>query len=275
MTPLLHDETVSQLEAFFDKDLHALMLVGTNLTGFESIIATTAQKPGRSVMLDVVRPEESIISVDHIRKLKQSFTLRQGKHELRVLIIESAEVMTQEAQNSFLKLLEEPPQGVRFVLLARYAGGLLDTVRSRCSLLRVKPLDESAAYSHYEKAGISLTEMKRAYAIADAEPGKLYHLLSDDTTDYTAALETAKMLLKSTLFERMLFIDELSKDKARVYLVLQALEDVLRALSRTKQISDQEIQKLIKKRHALLQARQAVERKLNTKLVLVDALLTL
>lgn len=86
----------------------------------------------------VVSPDGLSIKINQVRGIQRdvSYTPRYDRG-YRVIIMESAEKMTQEAQNSFLKVLEEPPTNVVFVLVTRNPEGLLPTVRSRCQLIRV------------------------------------------------------------------------------------------------------------------------------------------
>ena len=68
----------------------------------------------------------------------------------KVYIIEDADMMNVQAQNAALKLLEEPPAGVMFILCAENAQLLLPTVRSRCAELQCgggRPDDDSGSLS--------------------------------------------------------------------------------------------------------------------------------
>ncbi len=60
----------------------------------------------------------------------------------KVFVIREAELMSRDAQNSFLKTLEEPPPGVTMILLTQKPENLLPTTRSRCSAFRFAPLSE-------------------------------------------------------------------------------------------------------------------------------------
>ncbi|MBT3278481.1 MAG: hypothetical protein HN370_03805 [Phycisphaerales bacterium] len=60
----------------------------------------------------------------------------------KVFVIREAELMSLDAQNAFLKTLEEPPPGVTMILLTQKAENLLPTTRSRCSAFRFAPLPE-------------------------------------------------------------------------------------------------------------------------------------
>jgi DNA polymerase III subunit delta' len=60
----------------------------------------------------------------------------------KVFVVRESELMSNAAQNALLKTLEEPPPGVRLILLTDTPGRLLATTRSRCSLIRFGPLPE-------------------------------------------------------------------------------------------------------------------------------------
>lgn len=56
-----------------------------------------------------------------------------------IAIIKDADTMTVKAQNRLLKTLEEPPEGTVIFLLSENSERLLQTVRSRCVLIRLEP----------------------------------------------------------------------------------------------------------------------------------------
>lgn len=106
--------------------------------------ATLAYKFARMVQgkgqpLTVVKREpdekgtklKSVISIDEIRKLKQSFEKRTAEGQWRVCIIDTIDEMNTNAANALLKLIEEPPQRSLFLLLSHSPGGVLPTIRSR------------------------------------------------------------------------------------------------------------------------------------------------
>lgn len=74
-------------------------------------------------------------TVNLIREIKESLYIAPNELEKRVYIIEDAETMNQNAQNAFLKMLEEPPEYVVFLLLCSNTENLLDTIKSRAPIL--------------------------------------------------------------------------------------------------------------------------------------------
>ncbi len=92
---------------------------------------------------------------------------------LRHYLIERAETMNEEASNSLLKALEEPPSYVRFLLCAPSEDSVLPTIRSRCRLLRLRrvPVEEirSALVSVH---GVSPELAFRCASLSEGSPGK-------------------------------------------------------------------------------------------------------
>ena len=74
------------------------------------------------------------ITVDQIRDVVADAAILPNEAERKVYFIRDAGAMNAAAQNALLKILEEPPRFVAFVLAADNAGSLLETVRSRCVL---------------------------------------------------------------------------------------------------------------------------------------------
>ncbi len=87
-------------------------------------------------------PEEGKpITVDQVRALRADAYIRPNEGERKVCILEGADRMNAPAQNAMLKLLEEGPPYAAFLLIAGNAGGLLQTVRSRCEELALTPAE--------------------------------------------------------------------------------------------------------------------------------------
>ena len=80
------------------------------------------------------------IGIDDIRGLQHLANLPPYEGKCKVFIIDGAEYLSTEAANSLLKILEEPPQRVVWLLLAAEEVRLLPTIISRCQRLELKPL---------------------------------------------------------------------------------------------------------------------------------------
>lgn len=86
--------------------------------------------------------------MDQVRALRSDAYIRPNEGERKVYILEGADRMNASAQNAMLKLLEEGPAYAAFLLLSENAGGILETVRSRCETLTLDPVapDECLAW---------------------------------------------------------------------------------------------------------------------------------
>ncbi len=98
--------------------------------------------------------------------LIQRMALKPLQPGPRIAIIRDAHAMTPEAQNSALKLLEEPPGFAVIVLVADNVSALLPTVRSRCQLLRFGALSEEELARILAEDGRTREEATAAAAIA-------------------------------------------------------------------------------------------------------------
>ncbi len=68
--------------------------------------------------------------------------LKPNEGALNIIVLSNIETMRKEVANAFLKLLEEPPPQVMFLLTCDHPDKLLPTIVSRCQLLRCPPLQE-------------------------------------------------------------------------------------------------------------------------------------
>lgn len=80
-------------------------------------------------------PIRDVIRIDQMRILKQTAYFRPMVAKKRVFIVEDAEKMTDEASNSLLKILEEPPHFSYIILITQNPYMIIPTIKSRCQVL--------------------------------------------------------------------------------------------------------------------------------------------
>ncbi|MBI4469772.1 MAG: DNA polymerase III subunit delta' [Acidobacteria bacterium] len=95
---------------------------------------------GEHLDVTVLEPSTSQIKVQEIRELCAAAQTHPYEGRRRVLLIEAADTMNAQAQNSLLKTLEETPASAVILLLAEHADRLLPTIRSRCQRYDFLPL---------------------------------------------------------------------------------------------------------------------------------------
>lgn len=105
-----------------------------------------------------------------VRALIRELALAPMEGAFRVAVVEDAGRMNEEAQNAFLKTLEEPPPRTCLVLCAGDEEALVPTVRSRCARLRVGPVADRDVEAVLVERG--LADASRAAAIARVAGGR-------------------------------------------------------------------------------------------------------
>lgn len=99
--------------------------------------------------------KNSFYSIGYFKDVVLSSAYRKPNEGYRnIIIISEIEKMRKEASNNFLKLLEEPPQEIVFILTTSNVNALLPTIISRCQHIRMSPLrpgEVAAGLQKYEK----------------------------------------------------------------------------------------------------------------------------
>ncbi len=274
MKGLLGSKLKRDIQRFMEGDTHAALLIGPEVNQLSESIEAQL-KITNNILITKLSPEKSSITIDQVRELKRSLSLRQHEYSNRVLLIESSESMTNEAQNSLLKILEEPPRGLRFFILASSKQHIIQTILSRVLVLHIGKISLEEALDYYESLLPSIDQIKKMHSIADGAPGKLFSLLNDESAEYTDAINEAKKILAESVFDRLTRIDTLSKNKPMAIDVCNALEDILRAVSHAPSTSNSSVKMLTQKRKIVAGAQKSLLMNVNTKLVLVDVFLAL
>ena len=78
--------------------------------------------------------------IDQIRELREMVRYAPASSRYKVVILDEAHQLTDEASNALLKTLEEPPERVVFILATTRAEALVDTIKSRAQLFQFRAL---------------------------------------------------------------------------------------------------------------------------------------
>lgn len=123
------------------------------------------------------------IGVDEVRRLRAFLGHSAGEGGWRVIIVDRADELNQNAANALLKALEEPPQRTLFLLVVTAEGRIPVTIRSRCRTLRIAALGEA----DLERA-VNAALWRDGYEV---EPESLANALSLSEGSVRRALELA------------------------------------------------------------------------------------
>ena len=114
------------------------------------------------------------ISIDQVRSLGRLLSTAPSISHRRVILIDSADDLERGAANALLKNLEEPPRDVVFLLVSHAPSRLLPTIRSRCRLLRLSPLDDAGMEAVLAREAPAMAADDRAALIrvGEGSPGR-------------------------------------------------------------------------------------------------------
>lgn len=128
-----------------------------------------------------VQKGRATIPVEDIREMIRICNRYAYEGGNRVVIIQEAENMTPQAQNSLLKILEEPPQNTYFLITASHPEQLLTTVRSRCRSIKLIPWEEEYIRKTLIESGVDPAVAGKSAAASYGSIGNAITLSSDDT----------------------------------------------------------------------------------------------
>jgi DNA polymerase-3 subunit delta' len=142
-------------------------------------------------LLQAARPEDKHeLPIRVIRDLCLDLGLKPMHGTRRVAIVDDADDLNDEAANAFLKTLEEPPDGSVLILIGTSAEVQLDTIVSRCRVVRFDPLpaDELAELLIEQGVTADPAEAARLAALGEGSVGRARGLADPDLERFRRGL---------------------------------------------------------------------------------------
>lgn len=109
--------------------MHAYLFIGTKTTDNQQLI-TKLVKNNKARILPCEL--QKIADVRNLRKL-----VKLKFNQKTAIVIENIDDATTEAQNAFLKNLEEPQENLIYILIAKNLNNVIDTIISRCEVIKI------------------------------------------------------------------------------------------------------------------------------------------
>lgn len=249
MSLVIHPDVSDQLSTYEHHLPQALLLTGKSGVGLDTIARHIAAKFTLHAHLkpELLTKTSTVpqIGVDRIRELYVLSRAKQSKPS--IVIIDDADTMTESAQNSFLKLLEEPPANVHFILTSHHPENLLSTVKSRAQILHVRP----ATTEQTEKLVHTLQKVddvkrRQISFLADGLPAEIYRLYSDEAYFRLRSerIRIAKQLAEGSTAERLVVLMKHNFTRDEAISTIKQLTNLLEKSPQPHTIS--RIQKLLR-----------------------------
>lgn len=169
---------------------HAHLIVGPDGIGKSILAKMFAIKIlGKDKDFDYIdiinyRPKKASFGVDDVRNIIEEVSKKPYEGDKKVIIIHEGDKLTVQAQNALLKTIEEPPKGVFIILLSESLELLLDTIKSRCQVYKLTPLNKEHMLKFIKRINITQEEsILSALAYAEGIPGRAEKIINDENLD--------------------------------------------------------------------------------------------
>ena len=121
------------------------------------------------------------ISIDQIRELQHSLSLRSFLANYKITIIEDAELLNEESANALLKTLEEPGEKTLFILCTAHKEALPETIISRCQTIQFNLVPQYIIENWLISRGKSKKEARIIARFSDGRPGIAAQMLHNES----------------------------------------------------------------------------------------------
>ena len=215
---------------------------------------------------DKINLDVGKIYVKQARELVQK--TRTALKKNKVYIIYKASTMNEQAQNAFLKSLEEPNSSTFYILLVNNVHSLLPTVLSRSQILKITPLNNDASLKLIPD-NIPANIKQQILFVANGNPLLINKLVNDSSliSQYSAHITTAKSFLTASTYQKLITMNKLKDSREDAIATLDAL---IKILSTTIKTPDKQLLALL---NNALNARNDLLSNLNVRLTLIHHLI--
>ena len=158
------------------------------------------------------------LKIEQVRAMQQSLALAPYQSKYRVVLIPDFQRATTGASNALLKSLEEPPSRAILILTADARESLLETIASRCEMVRLRPMPIGDLAKELQKMhGLSEEESRKLSQLAGGRVGTaLSYLRDEDLLEKVHnALEQLEELLSLNLRGRLKYVEKLQRAKGQ------------------------------------------------------------
>jgi len=211
---------------------HAYLFIGIPKIGKETIanwfakqLVNDSKQASRST---ISRCPESGLKIADVRSLRHELSLSNAFGGRRVVIMGDVSQMTEEAQNAFLKLLEEPQTEVVFLLLASSLRDILPTIVSRTQVVRFPVVPKGEIQTFLSTSQVSASRAEELARLSRGRPGWAISQLGkgEELSDFEKAASSFLETFSQSIPARFKYVRDLTQLDSE--LPLESWEGVLR-----------------------------------------------
>ncbi|NLW25631.1 MAG: DNA polymerase III subunit delta' [Clostridia bacterium] len=177
--------------------------------------------------IEVIEPDGLSIKIDQVRSVKNRVYYKSYESKYKVIIFNDAHFFTDQAANSLLKVLEEPPERTVFILVTSQPQKILPTILSRCQQVQFQRLPggviEEIFRDKYPEAQEKLPLLS---ALAGGSLSKMEDLLAaeDLLEKREETISVLKNIDRMSMGDLLLWCEKWDKDNKGIRTVLEIIE---------------------------------------------------
>ena len=178
-------------------------------------------RDGNSVGVDKIRYVQSQVVVSPMYGLKKIF------------LINEADKLTKEAQNALLKIMEEPPDYVVFILITNNINVLLETIKSRAVIYNFSKSTKDEIRKYLKlRCGDNISNVNFLIGIADGKIGNLVNIMNTDDINMIrdTVIGYASNIKSMKMHEILEALEFFTQNKDKVELLLNIMTTFFRDL---------------------------------------------
>lgn len=200
---------------------HAYLFTGQEMIGkrtFAGELAVYLAGAGTADLNNIfIGPAESdsgkTIGIEEIRGIKNLFNLSSYGGGRKVAVINDAHLMTVEAQNALLKILEEPSESSIFILISANPSQLLPTVISRCQEIRFPAHSSEIVGKYLSFSNISAVQAEFMIKLSNGRIGLVKNAIENkDAAQIKGAVEELAKLTSGDINSRIATAQKIAED---------------------------------------------------------------
>lgn len=180
----------------------------------------------------VIESDTKVIKKEQIVALQTEFSRTSQVEGPRIYIIIDADKMNPNSQNSLLKFIEEPEEGIYGILCTTNISQILPTITSRCQIINFKALDEEALIKSLINDGVdknmayllsTLTKSKEeAKALSESEDIVKLKMIFEELLKLRKPKDAAQFRIRN-----MAFFDKIENVSRFINILIALYEDLL------------------------------------------------
>ena len=177
--------------------------------------------------IEVIEPDGLSIKIDQVSSVKNRVYYKSYESKYKVIIFNDAHYFTDQAANSLLKVLEEPPERTVFILVTSQPQKILPTILSRCQQMQFQRLPgrviEEIFRDKYPEAQEKLPLLS---ALAGGSLSKMEDLLAaeDLLEKREETISVLKNIDRMSMGDLLLWCEKWDKDNKGIRTVLEIIE---------------------------------------------------